>query len=374
MFCYRSVTRFLPRCRLPHFKVHTTPRFASIPSNISTPRQFPTSGFYNIELSQKIEEEKFPNYLAERYYPVSIGELFRSRYQVITKLGYGATSTIWLCRDLQENRYLTLKVNVRSKKPNPEVELSKYMASVTEVHGGEKNIRQILDSFDIQGPHGTHCCVLYEPTGIDISTFIHRLESEALPEILLRVTTRVVLIALDYLHQLDIIHTDIQPNNILLGIDDDSVLSDLERCELETPSARKQLPDGRAIYATRSMPITRGEPILSDLGEARRARAEGNQQKNTGLIMPSIYRAPEVMLGMEWDNKVDIWGLAQTVWTLFERGHLFENVNPMGELDNARRFAEMVALMGAPPREFLRRAGEEGQKYWDESGKQSSPE
>lgn len=29
--------------------------------------------------------------------------------------------------------------------------------------------------------------------------------------------------------------------------------------------------------------------------------------------MPSVYRAREVMLGMDWDNKVDIWALAQVV-------------------------------------------------------------
>lgn len=48
-----------------------------------------------------IEEETLPGYIAERYYPVHIGQIFNSRYQVVTKLGFGATSTIWLCRDLQ---------------------------------------------------------------------------------------------------------------------------------------------------------------------------------------------------------------------------------------------------------------------------------
>lgn len=43
------------------------------------------------------------------------------------------------------------------------------------------------------------------------------------------------------------------------------------------------------------------------------------------------------------------------------------NLNPMGELDNARRFAEMISLMGPPPLEFLRRSKESSQ-YWDENG------
>lgn len=104
---------------------------------------------------------------------------------------------------------------------------------------------------------------------------------------------------------------DIQPNNILLGIDDESILSKVEQDELEKPVARKVVGD-RTIYQSRWMPLTEGEPVLTDLGEARVC-----EEKQRGLIMPSIYRAPEVMLDMEWDNKVDIWGLAQTVCLRF---------------------------------------------------------
>ncbi|EEP79335.1 predicted protein [Uncinocarpus reesii 1704] len=245
-----------------------------------------------LDSSQKIEEERFPNYVAERYYPVRLGGIFDSRYQVITKLGFGAASTIWLCRDIQEQRYLTLKVHVRSRKPCPEVELAAYLNKIEDIHGGEKYVRRVVRSSSITGPHGVHPCLLYEPTGIDISNFIHQLDGGALPETMLRMTARFMLIALDYLHQLDIIHTDIQPNNIL---------------------------------------------------------------------------APEVILDMEWDNKIDIWGLAQTIWTLFECGHLFDNSDPAGELDPNRRFAEMVSLLGPPPPEFLRRS-KASLKYWDEDG------
>lgn len=66
-----------------------------------SPRTFPTSGFDVIDPSLKIEEETLSFYDARMFYPVRIGEVFRGRYQIITKLGWGAHSTIWLCRDLQ---------------------------------------------------------------------------------------------------------------------------------------------------------------------------------------------------------------------------------------------------------------------------------
>lgn len=99
---------------------------------------------------------------------------------------------------------------------------------------------------------------------------------------------------------------DIHPNNILAGVEDESVLTILERDELSSPSPRKQDGD-RIIYLSRPMFLTDGEPLLSDLGEARLG------QSHKGTIMPSLYRAPEVILGLDWNNKVDIWGFGQTV-------------------------------------------------------------
>ena len=63
----------------------------------------------------RIEEETIPEYKAERYYPVQLGEVFNDRYQALAKLGFGTASTIWLCRDLEENRLLTLKVCIMAK-------------------------------------------------------------------------------------------------------------------------------------------------------------------------------------------------------------------------------------------------------------------
>lgn len=64
------------------------------------PRQFPTSGFVKVDPMEKIEEEDLPFYDTEAYYPAYIGEVFASRYQIVSKLGYGMSSTTWLCRDL----------------------------------------------------------------------------------------------------------------------------------------------------------------------------------------------------------------------------------------------------------------------------------
>ncbi|PYH89699.1 kinase-like protein [Aspergillus ellipticus CBS 707.79] len=226
-----------------------------------------------------------------------------------------------------------LRVHVRTEQQPPEVQISKHLNAIQNSQAGKNYVRLVIDSCDVFGPHGVHLCLLYQPAGIDIRDYTRCLEGDALPA--------------------RVIHTDIQPNNILLGIDDISILASMEKDEFADPAPRKPLA-GRTIYATRAMPLTGGQPILADLGEAR--LTDGRRQ--TVPIMPSVYRAPEVTLGLAWDEKVDIWALGQTAWTLFEQGHLFQNRDLEDDTDHAVRFAEMISLMGAPPVEFLRRSGE----------------
>ena len=65
------------------------------------PRTFPSDGFTLLPENIRFEEEKYSEYKPENFYPVHLGEVFESRYQVVAKLGWGTVSTIWLCRDLQ---------------------------------------------------------------------------------------------------------------------------------------------------------------------------------------------------------------------------------------------------------------------------------
>lgn len=65
------------------------------------PRSFANLRYDLIPESVKIDEEYLPHYRPELFYPVRIGEVLASRYQIVGKLGYGSTSTAWLARDLK---------------------------------------------------------------------------------------------------------------------------------------------------------------------------------------------------------------------------------------------------------------------------------
>ncbi|GAB1320438.1 hypothetical protein MFIFM68171_10648 [Madurella fahalii] len=58
------------------------------------PLDFSNPNFPKIPPNQKLEEETFPDYVASRYYPARIGEILHDRYQIVGKLGFGASSTV----------------------------------------------------------------------------------------------------------------------------------------------------------------------------------------------------------------------------------------------------------------------------------------
>ncbi|PLB39999.1 kinase-like domain-containing protein [Aspergillus candidus] len=323
------------------------------------PRQFPTSGFVRLDSSEKIEEESLPHYDAGRYYPAHIGDVLVSRYQIVSKLGYGTSSTAWLCRDLLEQVFYTIKICIRGQNLDHEIDVSKHLQNADD-HFGKKLVRLVLDSFEVVGPHGKHVCLVYQPLGMNFAEFQKLLPDSKFPKNLAQRSIQLILISLAFMHENNVTHTDVSSNNILQGVEDRSVLSRLEEDEVERPVARKVLGD-RTIYYSRPMPSCAGLPILSDLGEAR----IGNG-KHKGDIMPGIYRAPQVILDMDWGSSVDIWSIGTMIWDLVEGSHLFF-AKRNRTLNDEQHLAEMVSLMGPPPPEFLKRS-EKCHHFWDEKG------
>lgn len=56
--------------------------------------------------------EEMEDYRVEGYYPMKIGELMKTRYRVIRKMGFGHFSTVWLCSDNKTKQYVALKVGI----------------------------------------------------------------------------------------------------------------------------------------------------------------------------------------------------------------------------------------------------------------------
>jgi serine/threonine-protein kinase SRPK3 len=86
----------------------------------------------------------------------------------------------------------------------------------------------------------------------------------------------------------------LKEDDIILGIEDKSVITGVVKTEEAEPCPRKVDGD-RTIYLSRDFPVVRnqGRPILCDFGEGRLTEHEHDDD-----IMLFQYRAPEVILGV----------------------------------------------------------------------------
>lgn len=172
------------------------------------------------------DEQEDPNdYCRGGYHHVKIGDLFNGRYHVIRKLGWGHFSTVWLAWDIQEKRFVAMKV-VKSAEHYTETALDeiKLLKSVRNTDPSDpsrEKVVQLLDDFKISGMNGTHVCMVFEVLGYHLLKWIIKSNYQGLPLPCVKSIIQQVLQGLDYLHtKCKIIHTDIKPENILLTVNE----------------------------------------------------------------------------------------------------------------------------------------------------------
>ncbi|RBQ77302.1 hypothetical protein FVER14953_06598 [Fusarium verticillioides] len=217
----------------------------------------------------------------------------------------------------------------------------------------------------MRGPHGEHEVFVMSPLGMSHCTLQELQKDRVFQQTLVTSALDQTLLGLNYLHDADVIHTDIHSDNLLVALTDDSILSTVEENELHRPSARKFVDD-TIIHVSQYMLGGAGALTICDLGQARIGKV------HRGNAMPLPYRAPEVILGMTWGNSVDVWSVGLLAWDLLHKHGIFREYDKSEELNDAYHLAAITALLGPPLDVFLRRS-DKTRKYWDAEGKWHGP-
>lgn len=94
----------------------------------------------------------------------------------------------------------------------------------------------------------------------------------------------------------------------MFAVEETSAWQAVEEAEMAEPSPRKVYKN-HVIHSTRVLELPPPTiPVLCDFGEARFGSEAYREH-----AMPDLYRAPEILLRIEWNEKIDIWALGLVV-------------------------------------------------------------
>lgn len=166
------------------------------------------------------------------------GKIFQKRYILIKEIDQGGYASVWICLDTTNMKYYAMKItnsekiNVGKRETHIYKLFSKYKSD---------NIMKLLNSFDQEEEFGVfHCCVM---DLMACSTY-NLIKSDEYDEglnfdIVIKIFYQT-LKGLSYLHNDNIIHGDIKPENLLISgnscfqndffkfIDAESIVKDID--------------------------------------------------------------------------------------------------------------------------------------------------
>jgi len=242
-------------------------------------------------------------------------------YKVSEGLGKGSFGQVVKCRHIKNGLVHNSGVAVKIIKNKPAyynqalVEIRILTMLNKEEEGKEKkSIVRLLDYFE----HHNHLHLVFELLSINLYELIKRNKFEGLSMEYIQHFLVQMLDALQLLADIDVVHCDLKPENILLE-------------DISRPQIR-----------------------LIDFGSS----CFRNQTVYT-YIQSRFYRAPEVILGLPYNNSIDIWSLGCIAVELYLGLPLFPGSSEHNQL---YRINEML---GSIP-EFMLDAGKNTKKFYRE--------
>lgn len=160
--------------------------------------------------------EDINDYGPSGLHPTHLGDLLGedSRYKVVLKLGHGGYGMVWLCCDTKENKWRAVKIlrASHSTEDCADLRVCSVFSSMddrsTEI--SHSRIALALDHFWIDGPNGTHLCIVMPLLGPNLEHAAERYQNAEAP--LMRICYQLVQ-AMKFLHNKGICHGDFRPQN-----------------------------------------------------------------------------------------------------------------------------------------------------------------
>lgn len=266
------------------------------------------------------------------YYQAKEGESFgpEKRFASQASIGRGVFSSVFRCKDKVSGMEYAVKFTRKNpmmrKAAEKEIEMYKRLAKqapkvdsegagyLISLAGGQSN----FGTFE----HAGHLCMAFDLHKCDLRFGLQKYgQGKGLPLPTVQQYGRQLLMGLRLLRSLKIIHGDLKPDNLLMSMD-------------------------------------KTEIRIIDFGSA----FDVAEQVHTAYVQPRYYRAPEIMLGLEYDTQIDLWSAGATLYELATGKILFN-----GKTNNSM-LKLMLDACGSIPKRMATDDNKYGKKHFNANG------
>eukprot|EP00659_Diplonema_papillatum_P014543 gene14543-22253_t len=285
-----------------------------------------------------------PRYQEGGYLSLAAGHVLYNRYELILLLGIGQSATVWLAADTSAtsssgHQYVAIKITQCSESVRcsslHEVALLYYIANKSPVRaqGYETGSALLINHFEHQGLYGKH---------------------------------------------MNVVHTDLKPENIMFS----------RPSVAARKAVARYLNDSADVSSITENPEDERQVKISDFGLSYLLRPDTDKHINGepltqadlqlifasnytkgAIIQTREYRAPEIILGMDFCTQTDMWSLACIVYELLTGQFLFDPKTVKHVVDertmDGEHLAEMIHTLGSPPDRVSRGDGVYVDQFFD---------
>lgn len=242
-------------------------------------------------------------------YIIQPGEVLAERYVLKNRIGKGSFGQVVVAYDRLADTEVAVKI-IKSRKPfmvQAQTELELLLKLQAKDPDDKHNVVRLLDHFVFRN----HQCLVFEMLSFNLYDLLRNTHFRGVSLNLVRKFAKHILRALQFLarEDVDIVHCDLKPENILL--------------KYPNKSAVKVIDFGSSCYSSKRM---------------------------YSYIQSRFYRSPEVLLGLPYDQQIDMWSLG----CMLVEMHTGEPLFPGS--DQEEQMARIIQTLGLPPTSMIEQA------------------
>lgn len=237
---------------------------------------------------------------AEKHYRISTGDHLAYRYEIVRKFGAGAFGQVVQAYDHKIKKMVAVKILVNTKQMHEQGQIEAKILA----HLNERRVPNVVEAYDMF-VFRSHICITFEVLGKSLYNLLEQNSFHPMNLRVVRAYAVQMFTALAVIASMNISHCDVKPENVLIGEE--------------------------------------GHVKLIDFGSS----CFVNEQIYE-YIQSRYYRAPEVILGIDYGPPMDVWSAALVIIELLTGKPLFPGTC---ELEQLYLFSEYIGL---PPRGLVK--------------------